>query len=149
MNNRINTFFGLGKLPFSASIVSLIPLIIFSLFFYTPYHIIFNILIFGIFLLLGLVDLYINRDYARNDPKEIIIDEFLGMYSILLIAYENNIILNIVFFVLFRIIDNIKPFPFSVIDKKMKNWFGVLFDDIAIGIFIGFVYYLIKIIFTL
>ncbi|HNW90866.1 MAG TPA: phosphatidylglycerophosphatase A [Bacteroidales bacterium] len=147
MKNRINTFFGLGNIRFSASIVSLIPLAIFSLLFYSPYHKIINFSIFGIFLVLALIDLYANREGARKDPKEIIIDEFLGMYSILLIAYEEKLLLNIGFFVLFRIIDIIKPFPFSWIDKKMKNWLGVLLDDIAIGVFIGLGYYLVKILF--
>ena len=147
MKNIINTFFGLGKLPFSASIVSLIAMGCYYFINFSPLHIELNFLVFGIFLILSFIDLYINRVYAANDPREIIIDEFLGMYTLLLIANEKSLLINFIFFILFRAIDLLKPFPFSVIDIKMKNWFGVLFDDVAIGIFIGLAYLLLKAIF--
>jgi len=146
MKNIINKFFGLGNLPFAASLVSLVALGFYLLLNLFAYSLILNLFVFGIFLIAGFVDLYINRTYAANDPKEIIIDEFLGMYTLLLIANEKSILINIIFFILFRTIDIFKPFPFSIIDRKMKTWFGVLFDDVAIGIFIALLFLALKLV---
>ena len=38
-------------------------------------------------------------------------------------------------FIFFRIFDILKPFPINLIDKKIKNSFGVIFDDIVAGIY--------------
>ena len=41
----------------------------------------------------------------------------------------------IVSFLAFRFFDILKPFPINLIDKKMKNGFGVVLDDIVAGIY--------------
>ena len=38
-------------------------------------------------------------------------------------------------FILFRFFDILKPFPINYIDKKIKNNFGVMLDDLIAGIF--------------
>ena len=40
------------------------------------------------------------------------------------------------FFLLFRIFDGLKPFPIDYIDRKYKNTFGILFDDILAGVYV-------------
>ena len=40
------------------------------------------------------------------------------------------------FFLLFRLFDGLKPFPIDYIDKKYKNTFGILFDDILAGFYV-------------
>ena len=40
-------------------------------------------------------------------------------------------------FVLFRFFDIFKPFPIYLVDKNMKNSFGVMFDDILAGLYSG------------
>jgi len=40
------------------------------------------------------------------------------------------------FFLLFRLFDGLKPFPIDYIDKKYKNTFGILFDDILAGLYV-------------
>ena len=39
--------------------------------------------------------------------------------------------------VFFRAFDILKPFPISYFDKKYKNGFGIVLDDIIAGIFSG------------
>ena len=39
-------------------------------------------------------------------------------------------------FILFRFFDIIKPFPINIFEKKFKNSFGVIFDDIIAGIYV-------------
>tara|TARA_B100001079_G_scaffold206285_1_gene180044 strand:+ start:1338 stop:1646 length:309 start_codon:yes stop_codon:yes gene_type:complete len=81
-----------------------------------------------------------SKSVNKHDAKEIIIDEFLGIYLIIIFSYDLKIfnnefvqILLILFF--FRIFDILKPFPANWIDKNMKNSYGVILDDIVAGIY--------------
>ena len=84
------------------------------------------------------------RDNEDKDPGEIVIDEFLGQ-SIPIYLYEIShgtakesdeaIIYYVVFFILFRYFDIMKPFPVSFFDKNFKNSFGVIMDDICAGLY--------------
>ena len=81
----------------------------------------------------------------NKDPGEIIIDEFIGQ-SIPIYLYEIShgtpkladeaLIFYGVSFLLFRFFDIIKPFPVSYFDKKFKNSFGVIMDDVCAGFYV-------------
>tara|TARA_B100001175_G_C19493072_1_gene633706 strand:+ start:1190 stop:1708 length:519 start_codon:yes stop_codon:yes gene_type:complete len=86
------------------------------------------------------------KSFKKDDPQEIVIDEFIGQ-SIPIILYElfhseqsnSNIEalqIYLWFFLLFRLFDGLKPFPIDYIDKKYKNTFGILFDDVLAGIYV-------------
>ena len=102
----------------------------------------FQYLIYVIFLL-GTIATKIYMDYVkRDDPKEVVIDEVLGIFITLAICkyYIFEISNNYIFlfsFLLFRFFDILKPFPISVVDKNMKNALGVMLDDAIAGIFAG------------
>ena len=80
------------------------------------------------------------------DDKSIVLDEVLGQILTLeiiflyfkldrnLLNYENIAII-FLSFLTFRIFDITKIFPINLIDKKIKNGFGVMFDDIIAAIF--------------
>ena len=81
-----------------------------------------------------------SKSVNNHDAKEIIIDEFLGIYLIIICSYDfkifNNEFVKILFILLFfRIFDILKPFPANWIDKNMKNSYGVILDDIVAGIY--------------
>ena len=90
------------------------------------------------------VSIYI-KDNENKDPKEIIIDEFIGQ-SIPIYLYEIShgteksaneaIIFYGICFVLFRFFDIVKPFPVSFFDKNFKNSFGVIMDDVCAGFYV-------------
>ena len=103
------------------------------------------------------VKLFKKREIADkiSDPKEIVIDEFIGQ-SIPIISYyyfqffvandsfkNATIFFNlepfipwiITSFILFRFFDILKPYPINIIDKKMKNGLGIMLDDIIAGIY--------------
>jgi phosphatidylglycerophosphatase A len=144
MENNILNLFGLGKIKFSASIASALAIPFYIFIAYINWSIILlNIVFFILILIMSIQKLRMVKSYAINDPKEIIIDEFLGMYIILIVCQTTNPVLIIILLVLFRIIDNIKPFPFNWIEKKFNNELGLLVDDIAIGIVIGLLYFLV------
>ena len=84
--------------------------------------------------------------FLDKDDKSIVIDEILG-YLFFMIFFENNIN-NVLFgFILFRFFDIVKPFPISLVDKKIKNSFGVMLDDIVAALFSGIILYLISYVF--
>jgi phosphatidylglycerophosphatase A len=103
-----------------------------------------NSLLNNIFLLLVLFFLsllLLNYSYKKSiflnkDDKSIVIDEIFG-YLIFMIFFENNPMNLLVGFMLFRFFDILKPFPISLIDKNIKNSFGVMFDDVIAALFSG------------
>ena len=100
----------------------------------------FIILFFCILLLATQFIKIYSKSVNKHDAKEIVIDEFLGIYLIIIFSYDFEIfnnefikILLILFF--FRIFDIIKPFPANWIDNNMKNSYGIIVDDIIAGIY--------------
>ena len=100
----------------------------------------------------------IDKFYEGDDEKEIVIDEFIGQSIPLLSMININLKLKLITtpftdypteawiflsFVLFRFFDILKPFPINLIDKKIKNGFGVILDDIVAGIFAAISIYII------
>ena len=134
--------FGIGFLPISGTIGSLIAIFVYFIFYnYLNLlsFIVFIILIF--FYSIFFLDKTIKRSFSTSDPKEIVIDEFIGQ-SIPLLLCENNFLLIILSFLLFRLFDITKPWPASYFDLKVKNANGVLMDDIIAGLYTFFFIYL-------
>ena len=151
MINKFNfifvTFFGIGKIKFASGTAAslLTAIILFYLFHILNFSkiLILIILIFIFFYSFFAVKKYIeNKD--EKDPKEVVVDEVIGQ-SIPLYLYEISHGINkdlneaflfyIYIFILFRFFDIKKPFPINFIDKKYKNSFGVIFDDVAAGLY--------------
>ena len=85
-----------------------------------------------------LINLY-SKMTNSYDSRNIIIDEFLGIYIIFffydyLYIYNNYITLILIFFI-FRFFDIIKIYPANYIDKNIKNGYGVILDDLIAGIY--------------
>ena len=134
--------FGIGFLPISGTIGSLIAIFVYFIFYnYLNLlsFIVFIILIF--FYSIFFLDKTIKRSFSTSDPKGIVIDEFIGQ-SIPLLLCENNFFLIILSFLLFRLFDITKPWPASYFDLKVKNANGVLMDDIIAGLYTFFFIYL-------
>ena len=148
LNTLFVTIFGLGKIPkIPGTVGSLITIIILYIFFHV-------LNLSSNFILIGLVVVFIvsfsavanHIKFSENkDPKEIIIDEFIGQ-SIPIYLYEIShgtkkladeaIIFYGVCFILFRFFDIVKPFPVSYFDKNFKNSFGVVMDDVCAGFYV-------------
>ena len=152
MFNKINflfvTLFGIGKIKkIPGSIASLATVLflffIFHILNFSPNIILISLII--IFLIaLYAVNIFI-KDLKNKDPKEVVIDEYIGQ-SIPICLYEiahdgskesdQVLISYFIMFILFRIFDIIKPYPVSYYDKKFKNSFGVIMDDICAGLYV-------------
>ena len=134
--------FGIGFLPISGTIGSLIAIFVYFIFYnYLNLlsFIVFIILIF--FYSIFFLDNIIKKSFSTSDPKEIVIDEFIGQ-SIPLLLCENNFFLIVLSFLLFRLFDITKPWPASYFDLKVKNANGILMDDIIAGLYTFFFIYL-------
>ena len=134
--------FGIGFLPISGTIGSLIAIFVYFIFYNYLNLLSFIVLIILIFFYsIFFLDKTIKRSFSTSDPKEIVIDEFIGQ-SIPLLLCENNFFLLILSFLLFRLFDITKPWPASYFDLKVKNANGVLMDDIIAGLYTFFFIYL-------
>ena len=91
----------------------------------------------------------------QKDHKSIVIDELAGMWVALVpvIYFASNQFERIIYaclaLVFFRVFDILKPFPISYFDKKYKNGFGIVLDDIIAGIFSGILSVLIVVFFLI
>ncbi len=148
LNYLIVTCFGIGSIRFApGTITSLIT----TVFLYSLFHIInlSNSSILIILLIVFLYSFYAVAEYIKyneiKDPKEVVIDEFIGQ-SIPIYLYEIShstskdsteaVLFYLYIFILFRFFDIKKPFPINFLDKKFKNSFGVIFDDVIAGLYV-------------
>lgn len=68
-----------------------------------------------------------------HDHGGIVWDEFVGMWiSLFLVPFEWLWVG--LAFILFRLFDMLKPWPISVVDKKVGGGFGIMLDDVLAGI---------------
>ena len=148
INTLFVTMLGLGKFSkIPGTLGSLTTVIILYLFFHVfnlSSYLILIILLFIFILSFLAIEKHI-EDYDNKDPKEIIIDEFIGQ-SIPIYLYEIShgtekspneaLIFYGICFVLFRFFDIAKPFPVSFFDKNFKNSFGVIMDDVIAGFYV-------------
>ena len=148
LNYLFVTCFGVGSFKFApGTITSLIT----TIFLYSLFHIInlSNKSIFIILLMVFIFSFYAVSEYIKynenKDPKEVVVDEFIGQ-SIPIYIYEIShgtskdskeaVLFYFYIFILFRFFDIKKPFPINFFDKKFKNSFGVIFDDVIAGFYV-------------
>ena len=148
INYLFVTFFGIGSFRFApGTIASLVT----TIFLYSLFHIInlsSNIVLLFLFLVF-VYSFYAVSEYIKynenKDPSEIVIDEFIGQ-SIPIYLYEIShgtskdskeaVLFYLYIFILFRFFDIKKPFPINFFDKKFRNSFGVIFDDVIAGFYV-------------
>ena len=140
----ISTCFGLGYIsPLPGTLTSFITVII---IWSIQTHLSLKVtLLFILFVtLIGYISVEKNTD-NKNDPKEIVIDEFIGQSLVLVLlplTYQNYIL----GFIFFRFFDIYKPMPINYFEEKYQNAFGVIFDDIIAAGYALLAIYIINII---
>ena len=150
--NNINflfvTMFGIGKLKKIPGSYASLATTIFLFFLFHVVGLSPNFALIGV-IIIFLISLYAINVFVKNmdnkDPKEIVIDEFIGQ-SIPICLYEiahegtkdisQVLTFYFIMFILFRIFDIAKPYPVSYYDKKFKNSFGVIMDDVCAGLYV-------------
>jgi phosphatidylglycerophosphatase A len=142
------TCFGIGSFRFApGTITSFIT----TIFLFSLFHIInlSNNIILYVLLFVFVYSFYAIGEYIKEnkdkDPKEVVVDEFIGQ-SIPIYLYEiahgatknpqETFLFYLYIFILFRFFDIKKPFPVNYVDKKFKNSFGVIMDDVLAGFYV-------------
>ena len=142
------TFGGAGlspKAPGTAGTLASLPVGLAVLYYFgieTLFTLTFAITIIGIIE----INKY-ERETGIHDQQHIVIDEAVGMWISLMIAYSTAItmsypyaeILAVIFsFAAFRLFDIWKPSTIGWIDRELKGGLGVMLDDVLAGIAGGF-----------
>ncbi len=90
----------------------------------------------GLISLFTIIGIHVGTTFEKvygKDPKQCTIDEFVGMWITLL--FVPKYILYILFaFIVWRILDIVKPFPVNIIQKLKGGW-GIMSDDIIAGLY--------------
>jgi phosphatidylglycerophosphatase A len=140
--------FGLGNIPKVPGTFGSLATVIVLYFFFHILNISSNVILICLVIIFiysfSAIAAHI-KDNENKDPKEVIIDEFIGQ-SIPIYLYEIShgtektpdeaIIFYSICFILFRFFDIAKPFPVSFFDKNFKNSFGVIMDDVCAGLYV-------------
>ena len=74
----------------------------------------------------------ISRIYHKEDAQQIVADEVAGMW-LALIWVPRLWWLGIIVFVLFRLLDILKPGPIGWLDRNVHGGLGVMLDDLLAG----------------
>jgi phosphatidylglycerophosphatase A len=150
LNILIVTMFGVGNSKYApGTVASFLTCLIYIIFFSQEV----NILILVLFVCLVFFYTIYVLDELKNyfssiDASEIVIDEFVGqsipvlsVYNLVEFSSINNFIFyTFIVFIFFRIFDIFKPYPIGLIDRNIKNGFGVILDDIIAGIYAGILF---------
>ena len=137
--------FGIGNSKYApGTSASFVTCLIYIFFFIFKINILYLVSFVAIIFFYSVYAIdYLKKKFSEIDAQEIVVDEFIGQSIPALTIYSffektnlsHFILYILISFVFFRIFDIFKPYPINEIDKKMKNGFGVILDDIVAGIF--------------
>ena len=146
----IPTLFGIGYSPIFPGTIGSIFSIVFFYFLikFVSYSFLVIIFLIILFASLKLIENYSNL-LKSHDSSTIVIDEFLGIFLIILfydyLKFTNDFIMFLLILILFRFFDILKIFPINWVDKNIKNSFGVVLDDLLAGVYSIIVLYSINV----
>jgi phosphatidylglycerophosphatase A len=70
--------------------------------------------------------------YGDEDPPEIVVDEVVAQWMVLLVAPQTHFAY-FIGFLIFRVCDTLKPWPASWADTHVSGAMGVMLDDLLAG----------------
>jgi phosphatidylglycerophosphatase A len=79
---------------------------------------------------------------GTRDPRPIVVDEVVGQW-LSLSAVPADPLLYLIGFLLFRVLDIVKPFPADWIDRRTTGGLGVMGDDVVAGAYAALLLWLI------
>ena len=132
ISTLIATFFGVGYLPVMPGTFGSIAGVIIYYFLVRNECVFYSVLFLLIMLGFGVCGRAENV-FGKKDPRNIVLDEVIGVmiaFILVPITWINVIIV----FALFRFMDVFKPFPIRKIED-MPGGFGIMIDDIVAGLY--------------
>lgn len=76
------------------------------------------------------------EDLGVHDHGGIVWDEMVGIW-LTLILLPNSLMWWVLGFILFRILDIVKPWPISWLDRRLSGGLGIMLDDMLAGVIAG------------
>lgn len=130
---QVATLFGVGFAPKAPGTVATLATIPIWYALAQTGAVIYMIVTFLLFPLGILAAQAYENHVGRHDSKEIVIDEVVGFLITMtwLPLTWQSVALG---FVVFRVLDIVKPPPIRQLDKRMPGGFGVMVDDVVAGI---------------
>ncbi len=140
IENMLGSGFFTGYIPFaSGTFGSLAALAIYWIpGFEKPVVLIPAIIIFTFY---GIYVANKFEDKFGKDPAECTIDEVVGMW-ISLLYLPKGLVISLVAFLIWRVLDIIKPYPAGKLEE-LKGGLGVMMDDVAAGFYSLFIVHII------
>jgi phosphatidylglycerophosphatase A len=87
---------------------------------------------------MALIGIWICGESARrigvHDHGGIVWDEIVGMYVTLFLA-PISVVVFVLAFILFRIMDIVKPWPIRDLDHSMQGGLGIMLDDLLAALY--------------
>ncbi|POR56154.1 phosphatidylglycerophosphatase [Paraburkholderia eburnea] len=94
-----------------------------------------GLLIIGGFLAGVGITSYTAKRLRADDPSPIVWDEIIAFWLVLLMITPIGFVGKLWAFVIFRFFDMVKPPPIRYIDRRFKNGFGIMIDDLIAAFF--------------
>ncbi len=132
----LSTGFGIGLIPFApGTLGSGLGLCLYIFFAHFSYPNVNGFILLVLLLMIG--TFIVNqslKEIGSKDHQEIVIDEVLAMMLVVHFIPPDPK-WAIAAFLIFRFFDISKPYPIRKIEKKYKNAFGIMADDIVAAIY--------------
>lgn len=93
----------------------------------------FQLLFFSLYLFISIKSIpYAIYFFKKNDPSQVNCDEIIGIW-IALLFFQPAIKVIVFSFIIFRILDILKPFPIIYVEK-LPGSYGIIADDVVAGV---------------
>ena len=135
LDETVSTFFGIGRIRFMPGTFGSAAALIIALIIPIHWIVIAATIIIGTWC----ADRYSKR-IGVKDPPEVVIDEVAGMW-ISMYALPSSF--GITAFILFRIVDILKPFPVYIMES-LPGGIGIMADDITGGFMVWIVLWIVS-----
>lgn len=81
-------------------------------------------------------EIFSDGSHNTPDPSIVVIDEIVGIW-IALFLLPKSLVLVVAAFLIFRVLDIVKPFPARRLEQIPHGW-GIMLDDIVAGMYTNF-----------
>ena len=127
-----STCMGLGKYPAPGTIGSIVGAVLYLFFSFLPFtlHLILWLLVLSYTVIAAAK---VSHHLNLVDPQQVISDEVVGMWLVLLIVSPSYVSAGVFAFILFRVFDITKPGPVAKAEK-LSGGVGIVADDIVAAI---------------
>jgi len=124
---------GAGFSPFAPGTVGTMVAIPMELLFSSIFSPVYELTILTFFFFSSWIAERAQNHWQKRDDQRIVIDEIMG-YFLTMLWIPKTLLFISVGFLLFRLLDIVKPFPCRQLEK-VRGGFGVVLDDVFAGIY--------------